>query len=111
MSARIWPMPSLTSSADCALTKRPRPLTAACQRSSTPELSGWKTVGYGFGHCKAPEESCDSVVDWLPAGSLPDVPSDIAAKFWCCQLAGSLVGDVGTLFTPCAPLVRKSVTQ
>src|SRR5215468_5568508 len=105
MSARIWPMPSLTSSADCALTKRPRPLIAACHRSSTPELSGRNTLGDGCGHCRAPAASCDSVVDWLPAGSLPDVPSDIAAKFWCCQLAGSLVGDVGTSLTPSAPAV------
>ena len=63
MSCRICPMPSLSSSADCALTKRPRPLVAACQRSSTPELSGLYTFGIGCGHCSVPAESRFSVSD------------------------------------------------
>src|ERR1700737_2515962 len=90
MSARTCPMPSLTSSTDCALTNCPRPLIAACHKSSTPELSGWKTLGDGTGHCNDPAVSAASVTDCCAVASLPLVPSDTAAKFWCSQVAGSV---------------------
>src|ERR1700681_2153813 len=80
MSARTCPMPSLTSSTDCALTNCPLPLIAACHQSSTPEVSGWKTLGDGTGHGN-PAASAASVTDCWAVGSLPLVPSDTAAKF------------------------------
>ena len=46
--------------------------------------------GIGVGHCKVPSGSfrAASVATWLlPAASLPEVPSDSAAKFKCCHLA------------------------
>src|ERR1022692_1369334 len=87
MPARILPMPSFTSSIESALTKSPWPFIAACQRSSTPELSGLLTEGNGCGHCKAPVLSAFSVTVCWPVGSLPAVPSDNAAKFKCSHLA------------------------
>src|ERR1700682_345693 len=92
--ARILPMPSLTSSIESALTKSPWPFIAACQRSSTPELSGLRTFGtprvsFGCGHCSNPAGFLRSVstATWSAAGSLPDVPSESAAKFKCSHLA------------------------
>src|SRR4030095_9404346 len=58
-------MPSFSSSAESALTKRPRPFFAACQRSSTPDASGLKTFGCGCGHTSPPGGICVSVGDWL----------------------------------------------
>src|SRR5262250_1965070 len=103
-------MPSFNSAAVWAFTKRPRPLTAACQRSSTPELSGLLTVGYGCGHCTEPAASRFSVSDWLAIGSLPCVPSESAAKFRCCHVAGSLL-VAGTLSVASGPEGRRSVAQ
>src|ERR1700675_1581390 len=92
--ARIFPIPSLTSSIESALTKSPWPFIAACQRSSTPELSGVRTSGtprmsFGCGHCSNPAGflRSASTATWSAAGSLPDVPSDSAAKFKCSHLA------------------------
>src|SRR5205823_3909135 len=123
MSCRIWPMPSFNSAAVCALTNRPRPLIAACQRSSTPELSGrlgvvqepggGEQIGVTCGHCRFPgagRANEFSVAVWFSVGSLPCVPSDRAAKFKCCQAAGSLP-EVGTLLEAFGPEVRRSVTQ
>src|ERR1700692_3089010 len=127
--ARILPMPSLTSSIESALTKSPWPFIAACQRSSTTELSGLRTFGTprascGCGHCSNPAGFLRSVstATWSAAGSLPDVPSDSAAKFKCCHLAeyrsaasgGVLL--VGTFAVPHNGQAevgpgRKSVTQ
>src|SRR5438876_5675641 len=96
---RILPIPSFTSSIESALTKSPWPFIAACQRSSTPELSGRVTDGYGCGHCRAPLLSAVSVAACWP-DSLPAVPIDSAAKFRCCQLAEYLpLASGGVLLT------------